>query len=303
VRTSIRRAFTLIELMVVMGVIALLASIVLLALSKIRKTGDITAERAMVVALKNGILKFQSDFGMPVPLVVDTPGGTFANAPVELVGTEGRIIVWPTLDLYDPTTVLNGSAAPADYRRYSQYSLPYYVAGSCDEIFDGVDGLGFTAPSPKHDGTFSKRGRKYEPIVDPTLQKTKSGQIRLSPRNPATGVTPANQLSRATHVIMDRWSDGTQANTQPIRYYRWLPDYWPQSNAALAGQVHYWNVPIAVGGDLDPLNPPSSIELKSAEWAVVSAGPDRLFGDEAGLTAAGRIEAAKDNIVEVGRHD
>ncbi|HMN39530.1 MAG TPA: type II secretion system protein [Phycisphaerales bacterium] len=294
-RTTIRRAFTLIELLVVLGIIALLGSIILLAMGRVRKTGDVTAERAMVVALKNGVEQFKQEFGFLPPLVIDDPAGGPGGAPVDINGT---IFVWPTTDLYLPTTTLNGSTGPTDRRCYSQYSLPYYLAGSCDELYDGVDGLGFTAPSSSHDGTFSKRGRRHEPIVDPTLQKTRSGQNRLSPRVPITGNTPANQRSRAAHTILDRWSDGTAINSRPIRYYRWLPDFWPQSNTAQSGQVHYWNIPFVVGGDPTNLNPPANIELKSAEWAIVSAGPDRLFGDEGGVY---NPEAVKDNIVEVGR--
>lgn len=285
----------MIELMVVLGIIALLGSIVLLALGKVRKTGDVTAERAMVVALKNGVEQFKQEFGFLPPLVVDVPDAAHANAPVDINGT---IFVWSTKDLYDPNTIINGSTGPADRRCYSQLSLPYYLAGSCDELYDGVDGLGFTAPNTSHDGSFSKRGRTHAAIVDPTAQKTRFSQIRLTPRVPVTGNTPANQRSRAAHTIMDRWSDGTAANSRPIRYYRWLPDYWPQTNAAQAGQVHYWNIPFVIGGDPTNLNPPANIELKSAEWAIVSAGPDRLFGDEGGVYNA---EAVKDNIVEVGR--
>jgi hypothetical protein len=271
----------------------------------------------MVVAIKNGVLKFKEDFGMLPPLVVDSP--VSSTVPVGLAGGEGVIALWDTKNLYDPNTTLNGSTGPLDRRCYSVFSLPFYICGTGDEIFDGVDGPGFTAPSSSRDGSFSKKGRKHPPLVDATTLKTRAGIIRLSPplqlsggnmtvvSAPIPGNTPANQLARAPRVIYDRWTDGSgfSANDRAIRYYRWLPSFYtaaggldPAPSAAQVGQIHYWNIPAAVGGSADNVTVPSNIELKSAEWAIVSPGPDHLFGDEGGMF---NPDAVKDNIVEVGR--
>jgi prepilin-type N-terminal cleavage/methylation domain-containing protein len=305
-------AFTLVEALIVISIIGLLAGIVLLTMGHARKGGDVAAERAMVVALRIGVEKFKDEFSTLPALVIETPD------PVGPTDPTGKIFVWTTqqLELPDPTP-LNGATSNLDRAAYSQYSLPYYLAGALDEIYDEIPGLGFTAPSPKHDGSFSRHGRKHDPFVDPTVYKTRTGANRLFVPKVA-GSTASNQSARARCYILDRWSDGSglAANDRPIRYYRWLPSYYPVGDPK-AGNIKYWNIPIPVGGDAsNPLDPPSRPELKSAEFAVVSAGPDRLFGDEdpavIGNTlgvpvsttaeiAAARAKAAADNIVEVGR--
>jgi len=312
-----RRAFTLVELMVVMGIIAILVSLVFVALHHVRGTGDTIAEQGEVSAFKTAILQFEKDFGAPPPLVVDNPPGP-AGAPAipiyNVNATTVGIAVWSTGDLQTPnmSSTLNtnwptiGTMDPSlGANRCSEYSLAYYLVGALDRAADGVDGPGFTAVN--RDGTFSRRGRVYQPYIDPSLHKTRTGLLRLSVPPAATG----NALAKAVSVIRDRWDDGTaptptNAATHHIRYYRWLPSYYPQSDPK-AGQVQYWNVPIAVGGYFDlaagavNTQPPLKSELKAATWAVASAGPDGLFGDEPGLTNAQRIKAISDNIVEVGQ--
>jgi prepilin-type N-terminal cleavage/methylation domain-containing protein len=276
-------AFTLIETMVVMGIIAILASIVLLAIRHVRSTGDVTSEVGMVSSLQKAAEQFKQQFGFPPPLVNDSAPGPVTGA--------GRIVVWQTSDLADPATAVNGG------NRWSQYSLAYYIAGALDEDYDGAKGLGYTAPNPNHDGNFTKRGRKFDPFMDPTTQRTRSGANRLYNAAPMA----ANAQGRANCVILDRWSDGTASNNRPIRYYRWLPTYYtdPQLNQpnpaptpALIGKVKDHNVPPVLG---DPAVRP---ELRDAEYAIVSAGPDRKFGDEG---AALDVQAMKDNIMEVGK--
>jgi type II secretory pathway pseudopilin PulG len=301
------RAFTIVEAMIVLGIIALLAGLVFGALHFVKGSGDAVAERAMVVSLKQGVEQFKQQFGFLPPLVIDTPD------PPNPTDQSGRIYVWSNRDLYDPNTTLNGSPGSSDptlRQCFSQYSLSYYVVGSLDDLFDEVNGPGFTAPSSSRDGSFSGTGRRFDPFVDPSLQKTRAGISRV-PAMPANLQTmaalPGDKQKRADRsryfYILDRWSDGSgsAANDRPIRYYRWQPSYYPK-NDPKAGQVQYWNVPIAVGGDVNnATNPPGKPELKSAEFAIVSAGPDRRFGDEPGLTPQERLNAAADNIVEVGR--
>lgn len=269
------RGFTLIEAMVVMGIIALLAGIVLYAVGLVRKQGDVVAERAMVTTLQKAVERFKQEYGFLPPLVLDGPG---AGLPVD--GT-GLIHTWATRDLADQNTTLNGSSA-GDRRCYSIHSLAYYLVGALDVTYDGGAGLTFTAPSS--DGSFTKRGRAHEAMVDLTQQKTRLGATRLYIANP-TNPAP---LQRVDCRIWDRWSIGTpNVASYEIRYYRWLPAFYPQ-NDPKAGQVQYWNVPTAIGGN--PINdqPPLKAELRTAEYAIVSAGPDHVFGTD-------------DDIMEVGR--
>lgn len=283
------RGFTLIEAMVVMGIIALLAGIVLYAVGLVRKQGDVVAERAMVTTLQKAVERFKQEYGFLPPLVLDGPG---AGLPVD--GT-GLIHTWATRDLADQNTTLNGSST-GDRRCYSIHSLAYYLVGALDTTYDGGAGLTFTAPNS--DGSFTKRGRAHEAMVDLTQQKTRLGATRLYIAN-ATNPTP---LQRVDCRIWDRWSVGSPGGASyEIRYYRWLPAFFPQ-NDPKAGQVQYWNIPTAIGGN--PINdqPPLKADLRTAEYAIVSAGPDHLFGDEASLTTqAAKDKAMEDNIMEVGR--
>ena len=335
-----RRAFTIVEATIVIGIIALLAGILLLAIGGARKKGDVVAEQVMVTSLQKVVEQFKQERGFLPPLVVDNLPALsgIATVPVFAAGAaDVGIAVWsigelsnisPTLNTMWPARTpfpahtLDSTEIASGASRCSEYSLAYYVIGALDGPADGVDGLGFTAPA--RDGSFSRKGRKFDALIDPTQQKTRRGTIRLSIPTSNAGSPQARTIAKARCVIFDRWSDGTAANSNAIRYYRWLPTYFPQG-VANAGQVQFWNVPVAAGGYLDPANghgdpskPPTKAELKSAEYAIVSAGPNHAFGDEPLATlvallgvlsptpdspeeATLRAKAIADNIIEVGR--
>ena len=267
------RGFTIIEATIVIGIIALLAGILLLAIGKVRRKGDVAAEHALVTTLQKAVEDFKQKYGFLPPLVVDNPFG----GPIPVDTATGAIRVWSPTELADPNTTLNGST-PTDRRCFSNYSLAYYLVGALDKKSDGIDGLGFTAPDAG--GQFTKHGRKFDPLVDLTQQKTRTGLARLSIEGLGTGMTGPRC------VILDRWSD--QGTPYPIRYYRWKPEYYPVGDPK-AGQIHYWNIPVEIGGN--PVNtlPPLNSDLRTAEYAIVSPGPDHDF-----LTI-------DDNIMEVGR--
>jgi type II secretory pathway pseudopilin PulG len=289
------RGFTIVEATIVIAIIALLASIVLYAVGLVRKKGDIVAEVAMVEALQKSVEKFKQDFNFLPPLVVDTGAG-----PTGLVGPianpGNQIVIWDVSNLSDPNTTLNGTT-PVLNNRYSVYSLPYYLVGALDVSYDGGAGLTFTAPG--RDGQFTKRGRTYDAFLDLTQQKTRLGATRLFIKNNTDPIPSMRIICK----IWDRWSGGADDSTSyPIRYYRWLPQYFPAGDPK-AGQVQYWNIPIEIGGNPNNMLPPLNADLKSAEYAIVSPGPDHWFGDEISFltTPELRAKAAADNIIQVGR--
>ena len=271
---GVARAFTIIEATIVIGIIALLAGILLLAVSHAKKRGDVVAEQAMVTTLQKAVEKFKMDYGFPPPLVNDSAPG-----PVNL-GT-GRIEVWTDAELSGAVPAPNGG------QRWSEMSLAYYLAGALEAPYDGIDGLGFTAPD--RTGQFSKHGRKIDPLVDLTQQKTRLGTPRLYIQGLGGG---GGANTRTICKILDRWSDASSIQLQyPIRYYRWKNEYYtdPALNlltsapsADLIGKVKTYNVPAIVG------NPATRPELRDAEYAIISAGPDHLWG-------------TADDIIEVGR--
>ena len=102
--------------------------------------------------------------------------------------------------------------------------------------------------------------------------------------------------SRTTCKILDRWSDST--NQHAIRYYRWKNEYYTEAGRGLpnpaptpdqVGKVCFWRVPVEIGGNASPLIAPANPDLRNAEYAIVSPGPD------------GDFTTMADNIMELGR--
>jgi type II secretory pathway pseudopilin PulG len=71
-----RRAFTVMELMLVIGVILVLLSIILPTMSHMKKAATKTAARAQLDALRQGLASYFQDFGMYPPSSPIVPGTT-----------------------------------------------------------------------------------------------------------------------------------------------------------------------------------------------------------------------------------
>lgn len=309
-----RRGFSVIEGAVVIGIIALLAAVLFVALRTARGTGDLAAERAYVSSLKLAVLQFKEQHGFIPPLVVDGPPIPTTASGTPPIDTNDDPMVWSAPDLANHLSNVNNG------NRFSIFSLPYYIYGALGKDFDGAEGPGYTEPNKS--GKFARRGRVFDALMDTAKDKTKRGAPRLFFANPASNA----RADKIVPVLLDYWSaavaggDGQLA----IRYYRWIPEYVSAAGPD-KGQVDFYNMPSAV---IDPkfVNvskaqrqsnpqqfPEPSVELRDKQFAIVSAGPNRLFGDEdvaiirARLALdssvpepAAREQAARDNIVEVG---
>lgn len=306
-RSAARPAFTLLEALIVIIIIALLSGLVLVGVRRAVEVGRREAERQILVAFKQGITNFENEFRFLPPLVSDNissypeapagypvipgipagpvaPNASYANSlqPVVIGG------------LTDPATrrahdaFLQGfestsdTAAPlqADYR-FSVHSLPYYlmgmlnVPGAGGKPADGADGPRFTAP--RVDGSFTGRGKAYEAYYDPGDQVK-----RLAGAN------------SASVRFNDRWGSA-------IRYYRW--ETRPGSAAAQLGTPESRTrtmVPRAAG------DPRTDTKLRGARYALVIVGPDRvtdmgppvMVGDDAAASIT-YSPNVKDDLVEV----
>ncbi|MFI4881739.1 MAG: type II secretion system protein [Phycisphaerales bacterium JB064] len=284
-RASARAGFTIIELGVSILVIAVLIGLLLVGLNKLSRTAQGGAERANVIAMRIAVESFKNDFGFAPPLVKDGlvyRGGGTAASPLGTVLGRDAALVYRT---DDPTGMdqlfLQGESGNPDLR-FSLYSLPYYLIGVLDADYDGKDGPGYREPA--RNGTFRQAGGR---LTDPKFDVSENSD-RLVEIDAMEG----------RFELRDR-------NGVAYRYYRWLPD----DSAAGKTVSDLRNVPALLG------DPADDITLRDAEYAIVAAGPNRVFGDlateedeairqEVGQSGdiADRVKDARaDNVVEVGR--
>ncbi len=286
----VRRGFTIIELLVVIGGLAILIGIILVGARAARRSAQSSADRLAVTALKQGVTKFKQDFGFLPPLVKE-PDRTGGQGPLQLENNVTTPDVFDTEDVKD-LKWLRGEQWPdaSIDPRASNASLTFYLIGMLGKIgtddntnlIDGKDGPGFREPN--RDGTFKKAGRIFEPLFD--VSRNTNSLITID-------------ANKGRFELRD--SKGV-----PYRYYRWLKDEAAQKpNQTLKD---YLNVPEVVG------DPDTEIDLRSAEYAIVASGPNGVFGDEPiavlkeklslpsdSTDAQFRREAQSDNVVEVGR--
>ncbi|MEQ9095143.1 MAG: hypothetical protein RIE32_02650 [Phycisphaerales bacterium] len=283
-RTASRSGFTIVELGVSILVIAILIGLLLVGLNQLSRSAQSGAERANVIAMRIAIESFKNDFGFAPPLVKDGltyPGGTPMTSPLVSMSGSNFVDVYRT-DVASDVQFLQGNVSGMEDMRFSVYSLPYYLIGVLEADYDGKDGVGFREPA--RDGTFRKAGgRLTDPLFDAAGDADRLVEV---------------DAQEGRFELRDR-------NGIAYRYYRWLPI----ESSAATDVTDLRRVPSLVG------DPEENIELRDAEYAIVAAGPNRVFGDLAtetreqleaelgrGLTDA-ELEAAgrADNIVEVGR--
>lgn len=227
-RRPVRRGFTLVEASVVLIIIAVLGGILLVALRSGTSGAQVAAEKQMLNALRLSLEQFVQTNNRLPPLILDQPAvglPGYASAPFVSIGTLLEPVVWPSSQLADPATTFNSG------RRFSVYSLPVYLIGSGNAAVDGIDGPGFTALSKDNPTGFSRRGKKYDPLIEPSKFKTRGGKDRYQSASTNLG------------VLWDYWSlESTTAVV--IRYYRWEPEFFTGSTAPspdLIGKIRFYN--------------------------------------------------------------
>ncbi len=302
-----RRAFTLVETTITVVIIAILASILLVAVGRGLIFARESAERQNLVALKFAVTQFKTEFGFYPPVIQDN---NRSNYPSFAAGTDSRVgpiddlggsqqpvvfegtrvdarLARETAYLQGYTTATGNTVIDPDYR-YSDYSLATYLAGALDDFdinrkaIDGAMGPKFTKPGET--GAFAQRGQAYDAYFD----FSKGGR---GTREAVDDRAMALSNPQRRPIIKDRW--GTA-----IRFYRWLPRADTSGAADAKPSIL---IPRTVG---DPRTNPA---LAGAEFAIVSLGNDKATDDGRPI-AVGDLNAAggtpnvstKDNIVEVG---
>lgn len=200
------------------------------------------------------------------------------------------------------------SATAWEDRRYSNFSLPYYLSGIGSRAVDGVDGPGMSRPllNGQFEGVLFRAAGvgtvrdRFDPVIDATR-----GALRL-----VTGYQHEDDYAEHNAVMPDRNTvpDSHAAFVDPwgraYRYYRWEPGRVVGGAGGrlvvqntldlnippvLINPELYAEVRNADGSnaarDIDLTSPTrgggqGNVELRSARYAIVSAGPDGLFGTE-----------------------
>lgn len=282
-RREARGGFSLIELLMVVAIIGLLIGVLIVALNKVRGTGEAASTEQLLRAIDMGLSQFKSDHGFLPPLLDDT-------IPVN---GSGEIIPYDI-----------ARAEDIDY--YSTLSLAPYLLGvgdlngdgDQDEYDDGLTGAGFRDPGRDRSWGYQYaspggRGRKQywrdqeKMIGDPPVRQIPGptfgpyvaigGDDRVVYGANRAGVAFTDV--RPLFVIADYWGGA-------IRYYRHWPKTLPQ------GQRLEDHVPAWFGSIRADQVESFRMQARTVEYILMSTGPDAKADDNT-LDA----EENKDNIV------
>ena len=129
-----RRAFTIIELLTVVGVIVVLAGLLVVAVSSASKAAQAASTRSMMGAVSRGLTQFKSDLGY-LPPVLGSPGTGASQT-----GSVGYL-----RDLVIPP-ILTGGSTPLQVTQiqnyYSMTSMVEYLIGPGGKDEDGYGAIG-----------------------------------------------------------------------------------------------------------------------------------------------------------------
>jgi type II secretory pathway pseudopilin PulG len=302
-----RRAFTIVELLLVIGIIILLLSILIVAVNAATRSAQRANTSALLSSLSQGLVQFEQEVGYLPPVLdatrrvvapPDPDGGTFAV----------DIQDWYSVTSLAEFLVGYGSQRQDGYgfdavsNLYQDENPP---AGIRDPGRDGA--WGATLNDDNGNGLFGDlgdrnppiEGRVYGPYVDVSDERL------LGSIDSTTGAVffpgEAGYDPVAPKVICDYWG-------RPIRYYRRVHvpgtiDY-PDRRVSLSEvvllrpfQAKEANVvPDAVTYGGAPIGL-TTYELQSKDFGLFSGGPDTVFDPTA---RADDDELNRDNVVEVG---
>lgn len=190
-------------------------------------------------------------------------------------------------------------------RRYSKFSLPYYLSGIGARAVDGVDGPGMSRPlfNGQFEGALLRAAGvgatrdRYEPVIDvsrESLRLITGYQHRDDYAEHNASIPAASSVPDSHAAFVDPWG-------RAFRYYRWEPGRLVNGRLVVQNSLDLNIPPVLINPELYAavrnadgsanareidLTAPSrdgaagSVELRAARYAIVSAGPDGLFGTE-----------------------
>jgi len=288
-------AFTLIEMMITIALIALLISILVVTGSRVRRIADNKQTTQVMVTIKTGLEQFHDTYGYYPPLLDDrqSPINKFLSVvsdPDELKKKE--------VNYYSTLTLAPYLIGVGDINHDGN---PDTDGQNADEFDDGLAGEGFRDPGRDHawGGATSSNNRKqywqtYE-NADP------DGKLhgRVTKRLVDLNDSLKRAVDREGNPINGYYLfELTDVWERPIRYYRgWdsretdvdktdgLPIDWPREwFASVSTEDHESFVS----------------QLRSAPFVLMSSGRDRLATPETLDGDDATADNDLDNILEIG---
>lgn len=284
---SPRRGFTIVELLVVVGIIAVLVGILLVAFGGANRSAKRSNAERFIATIGQAVEAFEREMGyLPPILAYDTTNRVPLGDPP--TGTPNASMIVPESKWSGPGD-LTSLRAELDNTRYgSEHSLAVYLLGTGDidnsEVVgdtvgrndasdDGVAGPGFRDPGAdrswgggasrqlqRDNKTATKSGRTFGPFLDPA---TLSQNLELDGE---TGL----------FKILDPWG-------QPVRYYTG----WPTTTRTSPPTPSVAHTPVelrtfaAVEFQIEDSNDEPDLNLErpvfNARFMLLSAGEPLLF--------------------------
>ncbi len=312
-RMRVRRSgFTVVELLVVVGVIATLVALLIVALAAASSRAQAAKTQALMTSISQALATFERDFNyLPPPLGPegsDDPGNRrpFLSPP-----------------LYTDSSVFSNAGWVAQLQDYtSMTTLAEYLIGYDGAAADGVAGNGIRDPGRDRywnglaggGHVDARQPNQRGPVRGPYLElddNTLLGRIEWDtqlgdyavrlPGDPGYNDDADDVLNPL--AIVDYWG-------LPILYY---PDH-PHAEVSLAEVIVLRPTDVRAGAEvISPVADASGArvtapELRTAKFALFSAGPDKTanrflrFDDpDDPNNAAGTAWSNEDNLVEIGR--
>jgi len=276
------RGFTVVELLVVTALIALLVSLVVVALGRARAGGERASTRNLLRTVALGIEGFRSDFGYYPPLLDDD---------LEVAEDEDEL---EDVDYWSALTLTSYLVGVNDLNRNGEFG-----ARSGDDFDDGVAGPGFRDPGPD---------RAWGGADDADLREQYWQRRAAFNDGELTGPTYDPYIELGDGDLIDVYRDrgGQEVEGQfeirdvwgnAVRYYRAWPGnrYWPGNEADLPPDYEESLWPREWFGR-------ASLEEFENEKPVLRAAPFVLFSPGRDLETDPDDFAADvndDNLVEI----
>jgi len=276
---SSRRGFTLIEVLVSIGVIAVLLTIIVVAYGSVRRDAKRTITARLLTNIEQAIQTFETDMGYAPPLLIpDNAGYAFYEDEPAMAA---RTIV-PEAQGTDAMMALQRA------RYMSEYSITAYLLGIGDIDGDAAgNGTGVFPSTELDDGKAGDgirhpgRDKSWGGAADRSMHNaTTTGRV-LGPyidaaslgdaREPGAGVGLDIDQTTGMYRILDAFGS-------PIRYYR----HWPKFVIDSGNRTQSLNgVPYellefeSVANSIefgDPLSIAANRDVFSSDYMLVSAG-------------------------------